>query len=140
MNSNRAHYVRDVPADELEEQVVHDAKALTFEHGCEHAVVRLRGGRRVLIRGGRYGIELERTIQGDPFGRAPNQVLVNLDGNEQVVERLDFHVHPLPTGPSDDDLLVLKLLGQTESMLYELFGPPEGTTIRPKQGGVANDA
>ena len=53
-------------------------------------------------------------------------------GEVREVKRLIFHVHPKPTGPSDDDLLVLTLLGQAQSMLYELFGPAKGTEIRPK--------
>jgi hypothetical protein len=137
VNGNRAQYVRDVRAGEAEADVVHDAKALTFEKGCEHAVLLLLGGRRVLVRGGPFGIQLERTIENDPFGREPNRLLVEVNGVDEVVERLDFHVHPIPTGgPSDDDLLVMSLLRQDESILYELFGPPEGTTIRPKRRDV----
>jgi hypothetical protein len=127
-----AEHIRDVADDEPNERLVQDAKALTYETFREHAVLRLRGGRRVLVRGGRYGIDLEQTLANDPFGRAPNQLLLSIGSESLVVERLEFHVHPKPTGPSDDDLRILELLGQDESLLYELFGPSEGTLIRPK--------
>lgn len=139
MNSDRAEYIRDVANNEPEDQIVEDAKVLTLLTSKEHAVLRLRGGRRVLVRGGSFGIELDHSMPNDPFGREPNRLYVAVDDQAFVIERLDFHVHPLPTGgPSDEDLFVLKLLRQDDSVLYELFGPPEGTTIRPKSRGVVD--
>jgi hypothetical protein len=132
MTSGRAEYVRDVDPQEPWAESVSDAKALTFETFREHAVLELSNGRRVLVRGGPYGIDLERSTINDPYGREPDRLFVEVQGSWRQVTLLVFHVHPTPTGPSDDDLVVLKLLGQTESMLYELFGPRDGTVIRPK--------
>ena len=38
------------------------------------------------------------------------------------VLRLEWHVHPRVTGPSDSDREVLKLLRQNRSRLYEIGG------------------
>jgi hypothetical protein len=115
------------------DELVSEAKGLTFEFYREHAVVQLDNGRRAMIQGETFGIGLERTLDNDPFGRAPGQLFVEIEGEPVRVRRLVFHTHPKPTGPSDDDLLVLEILGQRQSMLYELFGPWEGTEIRPKK-------
>lgn len=133
MGVTRARFVRFVALDEDEAELVHDAKSLTYEHMCEHAVLELEDGRRVLVGGGQFGIELDLGVPDDSFGRRASALYVDVEGRAEVVARLVLHTHPKPTGgPSDDDLGILERLGQDESMLYELFGPPEGTVIRPK--------
>jgi hypothetical protein len=86
-----------------------------------------------MIRGGSHGIDLERVMPNDPFGRHANYLYVDVDSLPVRVRKLVFHTHPMPTGPSDGDLLVLTLLGQESSMLYEISGPPKGTKIRPQK-------
>lgn len=133
MGNARAQYVRRVLPHERMDDLVEEAKGLTYEHYCEFALLELEDRSRALVRGGAFGIELECSTSNDPFGRPADQVYVEIEGAMTRVARLIFHTHPKPTGPSDDDLTVLRLLGQDRSMLYELFGPPEGTVIRPKE-------
>jgi hypothetical protein len=134
MNTRPAEFLRFVAPDEAMSAVVEEAKGLTYEHFCEIALLELEGGKRVLVRGGPYGIDLQRSISGDALGRQAEQLWVDVAGAAMRVTWLFFHTHPKPTGgPSDGDLLVLELLGQDVSTLYELSGPPEGTKIRPKR-------
>jgi hypothetical protein len=129
---NRATYVRDVAADEDPDQLLNDLKALTWEHATEHAVLELIDGRRVVVCGGRYGIDLiHQPLSSDPLGRVRG-LYVEVAGTEVRVTRLEVHVHPEPTGPSDGDMIVLEILGQEASTLYELNGPEEGTVFRQK--------
>jgi len=134
MSDQNATFVRYVGAAETIPELAHDAKALTWDQWCEHAVLELDDGRRVIVMGGRYGIDLDCVVLADdPFGRPRGSVWVTVEGHALRVVRLVLHTHPEPTGPSDDDLRVLELLGQDESLLFEIFGPHEGTVIRPKR-------
>lgn len=133
MERTRATFIRWVLPHESMEDLVQEAKALTFEHYCEFALLMLQDGRRVLVRGGTFGIDLDRSVPNDPYGRPPECLYVDVEEASEQVSELVFHTHPKPTGPSDDDLMVMKLLGQDRSWLYELFGPAEGTLIRPKR-------
>jgi hypothetical protein len=115
-------------------EIVGEAKHLTWEHCCEIALLKLDNGRRVLVRGQRTSIELEQVGENDALGRLEGQLYLDVEGESMRIVRLIFHTHPIPTGgPSDADHVVLELLGQEDSMLYELFGPLEGTVIRPKR-------
>jgi hypothetical protein len=122
MDYRPAELVRLVdPSEELDE-VVNEAKADTWVKGREHAVLSLADGRLVMVRGGRDGIELMRT---DESG-----VCIDVEGRRVTVRKLCWHVHPVPTGPSDHDRRLLDLLGQDVSVLYEIGGEPDGTIYR----------
>jgi proteasome lid subunit RPN8/RPN11 len=133
MEFQRAKFIRFVLASESAEALIDEAKQLTWEHYCEHALLGLESGERILVRGSTYGIPLERSVTNDPFGRSPDQLYVDVSGESRRVVKLVFHTHPKPTGLSDEDLMILEMLGQQSSMLYEIFGPAEGTEIRPKR-------
>ena len=130
MEAEAARFIREVPADESLSETVNAAKALTWEYFREHAVLRLIDGRVVLVQGGRYGINLQRSIVPTHEGRSSDVLFVMVEDRLVQVRELVFHVHPKPTGPSDDDLLVMKLLNQEESRLFEISGPRDGTLIR----------
>ena len=79
--------------------ITSEASRLTFLDDLEHAVISLKDGRRVLVSGGRHGVELTDDV---------NRVL--------------GHTHPWtlpPTGPSGADLNALEALGQRSSYLLE---------------------
>jgi hypothetical protein len=44
--------------------------------------------------------------------------------------------HPRPTGPSDHDRNLLRMLGQSSSVVYEMFGDAEGTRYRAQDRKV----
>jgi len=111
-----------------------ELKALTWVHEAEHAVLELQDGRWAVVRGSKMEIDLMQTVPNDPFGRPFPSIWVKIGSEDQRVKRLVLHTHPQVTGPSDADLRVLSLLGQSESVLFELSGEPNGTTIRPKSG------
>ena len=129
-----AAFIRFIEPDESLETLVREAKALTYEFYCEHAVLEPVDGRVVLVRGGPFRIELEQAGANDPLGRRAGTIYVEVPGEEAAVSRLRFHTHPKPTGPSDDDMRILRILGQESSLLFEIFGPQEGTEFRPKPG------
>jgi hypothetical protein len=131
---DRAVFVRIVLATEELLSLAKDAKALTWETAREHAVLQIEDGRRIMVCGGTYGIELEQAAPNDPFGRPVHSLWVSIEDQPVRVMKLILHTHPLVTGPSDDDLRILQQLGQSESYLFEIFGPDEGTIIRPKAG------
>ena len=73
---------------------------LTYESGGnEHAVISLTDGRRIIVEGGTGGIE---------FASGLRRVIV--------------HVHPIATGPSHADMVMLEVTGQRSSWLYEAGG------------------
>ena len=122
MDHRRAEFVRFVADSELLEDLIDEAKADTWRRQQEHAllVIQTTGGQRyVMVRGGYDGILLDRMDDG--------KLGIEIDGAFQQVVRLGWHVHPIPTGPSDYDRQVLDLLGQESSMLYEVCGPRDGT-------------
>ena len=135
MDVQRAKFVRWVEPNESREQLVHDAKALSWEHECEHAVLELNNNRLVLVGGGRVGIEFlaEGGLPVAPDGHATVKLFVEVEGEVFRIKRIVFHTHPMATGPSDWDLRVLEMLNQTESCIYEINGPTGGTLIRPKE-------
>jgi hypothetical protein len=89
--------------------ILNEAKALTFETGNEHALVRLATGERALVSGGPGGISFA----------------------EGHVTRIIGHTHPygaMSSGPSAADAAALRALGQTHSYVVEggriiRFGP-----------------
>ncbi|MEJ7636470.1 MAG: hypothetical protein WKF75_00395 [Singulisphaera sp.] len=89
--------------------------------------MRLATGELVFVRGGRKGFELD--VRGEGGERTLH---MDIEGREVRVTSLVWHTHPMVTGPSDDDLKVLEILGQAESVIYELGGSPDGTRISPK--------
>jgi|SRR3954453_22528194 hypothetical protein len=125
MAGSTATFIRFVLPHESMDELVREAKHLTWERFCEHALLGLENGRRVLVRGSAYAIELHQS-------GTSQEVFVVIQDDRFVVKKLIFHTHPKATGPSDDDLKILEILGQSRSMLYEIFGDLDGTEIRPK--------
>jgi hypothetical protein len=66
-----ATFICWVASNEPLEELVNDAKALTWESGVEHAVIELQNGQKALVSGGRLGIEflVMKDKVADPFGR-----------------------------------------------------------------------
>ncbi|HID74918.1 MAG TPA: hypothetical protein EYP56_02865 [Planctomycetaceae bacterium] len=91
--------VREIKKGEKIADIVNEAKALTFTRNVEHALVKLKDGRRVLVSGGRHGIHLT-----------------------DDVTRVFRHTHAYSEwagGPSLADLSVLRRLGQRHSYLFQ---------------------
>jgi len=130
-----AKFVRWVGVEEPFGEILEDAKGRTWEFCAEHAVFQLADGRRVMVKGAQWKIDLELGTPNDPFGRMVGLLYVDVGDAEpnQPVASIEFHTHPKPTGASDADMRLLELLGQTESVVFEINGEPEGTTFRPKQ-------
>jgi hypothetical protein len=122
MDFRRAEFVRFIEDNELLDDLVDEAKADTWTRAREHAVLLVQAGRNrrnIMVRGGLDGILLEQSSDG--------KVTIAVDGETLQVLRLGWHVHPRPTGPSDQDRTLLDILGQESSMLYEIGGPIGGT-------------
>jgi hypothetical protein len=119
MDYQLAQFIRLIAAEEDAESLLNEVKAETWTRRAEHAVLRLKDGRRVLVRGGAIGIELEIGPDGLP------QVMVE-DKSVSIIELL-WHTHPKATGPSDFDCRLLDLLGQESSIVHEINGAPGGT-------------
>ncbi|HMO26610.1 MAG TPA: hypothetical protein PKB10_10100 [Tepidisphaeraceae bacterium] len=117
MDVRRAIVVREVSADESIADVVNEAKAMTWIHRSEHALLRIADGRLMLVRGGADGIELD---------QVDDEIRIEVDGASHKVSLLAWHTHPRPTGPSDHDFRLLQLLGQPDSRIYEMFGDSAG--------------
>ena len=128
---NRARYLPDIGPKEDADALLNDLKALTWASACEHAILQLRGGRRVLVSAGKFGIDLE-VVGVHAVSQRSELVFLEIDRLRVRVVGLEMHVHPQPTGPSDRDIMVLTLLNQESSLLYELNGDEEGTTFRRK--------
>jgi hypothetical protein len=131
-----ARFVKWLDPDDGER--INDLKAYTWATGREHAIVEFHGvygGRPALVCGGKYGmtLELRPGAMVDPLGRPLQLPCVDVDGQPLRVQKLVAHTHPEPTGPSDADFKLLELLGQDESVLYEINGPIEGTVFRTKR-------
>lgn len=118
MDIRPAIFVREVDSAEPLAEVVNEAKAMTWTHRCEHALVRVDEGQLLLVRGGADGLEFEREADA---------VFLTLEGKRRRVTLLAWHTHPRPTGPSDHDRAFLRALGQAESLIYEMFGDRNGT-------------
>jgi hypothetical protein len=118
--------VRTVGRGETIRDIVDEVKAMAWVNNAEYAVVRLASGERVVVRGGPTGIEFS-------LNQNETQVFMAMKGSLVQVKRIYFHTHPRVTGPSEDDLRVLKILGQSRSYLFEIGGERHGTLIRPKE-------
>ncbi len=96
-----ASVVRMISKGETVDDLVEEMVRLTFESGgVEHAIISLKDGSRMIVRGGPGGID---------FGDLP-------------LRRVLLHTHPSPTGPSQVDFDMLDALNQRHSYIYELFG------------------
>ena len=92
--------VRTIQKGESVDSLISEVKALTFETGNEHAVVKLANGQRAIVSGGTNGVS---------FGAGE-------------VTRIYGHSHPYQfgaTGPSSQDINALGVLGQKSSYLLE---------------------
>ncbi len=130
MSPRPAEFVRWVSPSEIwAAELVNDAKALTWEHEAEHLLLQLATGGLALVKGGRDGVTF--SLGGGIEARSLHMML---KGREVQVGHIYWHTHPRVTGPSDGDLEALEILGQSESVIFELGGDPNGTRIRPKSG------
>lgn len=92
--------VRTVAFGEKVADLVEEGKALTYQTGNEHALVKLADGTRAIVSGGQKGISWK-------VGQ---------------VRYVWGHTHPYQfgaTGPSADDFTMLQRLGQPSSTLVE---------------------
>ena len=125
-----AHFIAWVDSAVDLGALVNDLKVYTWEKGCECAVVDLRGGRRAIVAGGSHGIsfKLRHSAFVDPFGHRMSYAVIVIDGQPLRIDRLVCHTHPPPpTGPSADDIRMLELLEQDESIIFEINGDADGT-------------
>jgi RHS repeat-associated protein len=88
------------------DDIINEAKGLTWTTGNEHALVTLANGNRALVSGGPGGIIFKQGQLKTLFG----------------------HTHPTSAGPSAADASALKQLGQSKQ--YVLHGG-QITTVRP---------
>jgi hypothetical protein len=128
-----AEMVRSVQERVSIAELINEAKARTWTHEVEHAVVRLASGERVMVRGGRDGIEF--LVEGEGEQRTLHMLI---EGRKVQVVRIYGHSHPRVTGPSDGDLEALAILKQKHSYLIEYGVHPRGTRIEPKSGRQPN--
>jgi hypothetical protein len=114
---------------------IDDLKAYTWVTEREHAIVELQNGRRALVCGGSHGMtfQLRTGALVDSAGKQLQFPCVEVDGQPIRVLKLIVHTHPEPTGPSDADFRLLKLLNQEESLLFEINGEAGGTRFRQKK-------
>lgn len=118
MDIRPALLVRAVDPSESLDEVVDEAKALTWTHRCGVALLRIDAGQLLLVRGGADGIQ---------FDVVDEKVFVTIEGVPRQVTLLAWHTHPRPTGPSDHDCRFLQMLRQPESFIYEMFASRNGT-------------
>ena len=122
----RAEYVRTIQQGETIKDLIEELKALAWVNNVEFAVVQLKTRQRFIVRGGPKGIEFL-------LNEEETEVLVLLENRLVPIRRIFFHTHPRVTGPSEDDFKILKILGQTRSIILEIGGETGGTVIRPKE-------
>jgi len=122
-----AEFVRSIRRGETLADLLEEIKALVWTSALEHAVVKLAGGRRVLVKGGPGGIDF--LVNQDE-----TEVYMMMESARARIVRIYFHTHPRVTGPSDDDLRFLHILGQRRARIFEIGGDPQGTLLRPKRG------
>ena len=74
MNVEEATFVRRVQPSETLEELVDEAKAMTWVHEAEHALLELSTRERILVRGGRDGIRFRLRGAGceEPGGDSEN--------------------------------------------------------------------
>jgi RHS repeat-associated protein len=99
--------VRVIKAGEKLDDIINEAKELTWTTGNEHALVKLANGERALVSGGPGGIAFE---------------------NGEVL-RIFGHTHPTNAMPSEADVQAVMRLGQTQQTV--LHGG-QVTKVRPK--------
>jgi hypothetical protein len=98
-----AEGIRIIQRGERVADLVQELARRTYTSGgMEHAIISLQSGERVIVRGGRGGIDFASFIRD--------------------LRRVIIHTHPTTTGPSAVDLEMLRQLGQRSSYIYELFG------------------
>jgi hypothetical protein len=134
LDARPARFLRKVEPEELEDELINEARALTWTNEVEVALVTLTSGGRVFVSGGRDGITFGviELVDGYPV------LLVDRPGYSLMVSRIDWHTHPIATGPSDGDREALRILGQAESRVFEIGGERDGTCFGPdreKPGG-----
>jgi RHS repeat-associated protein len=98
---------RIIQKGEKLDEVINEAKALTWTTQNEHAVVTLASGERALVSGGSGGIKFA----------------------EGQVQRIFGHIHPTNAPPSAADAAAIKSLGQSKQYV---FHGGERTVVRPK--------
>lgn len=125
MDYELAKFVASIISDPHDASLIDEVKGLTFSQYAEYALLQVGGGEQVLVKGGRMGILFELDAEGHMIVATPL-------GRRRVISLL-WHTHPVPTGPSDHDRGVLRLLGQAESVIYELNGEVGGTRIHWRQ-------
>ena len=121
MDYELARFVAWIATDAHDVSLVDEVKGLTFIEYAEFALVQINGGEQVLVKGGRKGVLFELDSDG--------HMLIATPSGSRRVTALLWHTHPIPTGPSDHDRGVLRLLGQAESLIYEINGEVGGTRI-----------
>ena len=122
MDYELAKFVAWIEQDPNDPSLIDEVKGLTFIEYAEFALLAVEGEGQALVKGGRKGILFELDAEGHMLAATPL-------GRQRVI-RLLWHTHPMPTGPSDHDRGVLRLLGQEESMIYEVNGERGGTRVR----------
>jgi hypothetical protein len=131
-----AKFISWIDDPTITEQLVNDLKVYTWEIGRECAVVMLRGGKAAIVAGGYRGIsfELRESAFVDPFGARLQSACIRVDQQPVQVDKLICHTHPPPpSGPSDDDFKMLEILGQEESIIFEINGEKAGTRFSHKK-------
>ncbi len=121
-----ATFVRTVQRGEKIADLIAEGKAQTWLNEAEHAILTVEkaggeGLQRIVVRGGRDGIELLQK-GGDLF--------VEVEGQLAKVRRVLGHTHPRATGPSAGDISVLQILGQSSSFIFEIGGEVNDTLFR----------
>lgn len=121
-----ATFVRTVQRGEKIADLIAEGKAQTWLNEAEHAILSVEksggeGLQRIVVRGGRDGIELL---------KKGNDLFVEVEGQLAKVRRVIGHTHPRATGPSAGDISVLQILGQSRSFIFEIGGEVNGTIFR----------
>lgn len=122
-----ATFVRTVERGEKIDELVDEIKFRAWQEGVEHMVLQLDTGERLMVKGGRDGINFsDKGLDGE------RTLHMKQGGRWALVARIYGHTHPLATGPSDGDLEALVILGQGHSYIFEPGGDRRGTRIQPK--------
>lgn len=112
-NSAPAEVVKEIKRGASMDALLNDLKANAWVSGKEHALIKLKDGRRLMIRGGEDGID---------FYEVNGKIMMTVDGQLVEIERIFIHTHPAPSGRSDLDMEHLRKLGQASSWLFEFKG------------------
>lgn len=103
--------VRIIGKGEKVDDIINEAKGLTWTSKQEHALVTLADGRRALVSGGEGGITFQRG----------------------QIKRVFGHTHPDGSLPSADDALSLQILGNSQQRVFPMSAPHprNGLIVRP---------